>query len=324
MHPSLRFLCLVGALSTFMVRETKSSVLDFPPGSENATTLKSTKYENLTYPPIPWGPEDFDVDISHTGNRIPGDTIFTVVTRAVAEEALNDFDGNLPNRRIIFRYPEFPTFVIGVESTDPNQGVLRKYFYWTLARATNQLIRDRVFQSSTFTMRWQGNIVGKVLFVAARPRQKAMALLGPDWTMTSPSDSSALAFPNNTTMDSSVGVDRLTWTFEPFGDNLMKNDIAMGTLGGLIQLAEQANQDIDYFIGSFPGFQCFCIWVKLQTPSRLSKKVLIVSLVASMARALSVRDYHEMKVVVSDNGLEVGQGGWFGNPLGPGQAIASS
>lgn len=112
-----------------------------------------------------------------------------VAARALAEEAIKDFNSPLSSGQTIFQYPQYRAFAIGVESSNPSQVVPRKYLYWARARGINHLVRDQAFQSSTLAMTWRGDHIETVFFIAARPRQKATAMLEADWTLVDLIDS---------------------------------------------------------------------------------------------------------------------------------------
>ena len=77
------------------------------------------------------------------------------------------------------------------------------------------------------------------------------------------------------------------------------------------------------YVGSFPGDECFCVWRTLGTLSRLTKQIIVTSSVACMAHALTIPNYHELKRLVSNNGVGAGQRGWIGSPSEKDKLISS-
>lgn len=245
-----------------------------------------------------------------------------LAVNAVAEEALHDFDGPLAQARMIYRMPQYLHFVIIVSSTGPDQRVLRKHLYWTIARGMNQLVVDDHFQASTFTMVLRGQRVGTVFFVSSEPRAK-IAGLGTGYTDVI-LDSAGPALQADNTAVSMVSTDRLSFTYEFHGELLSLKDIFMGTLGALIHLAEQENHNFNVFVGSFPGYDAFHTYFAQSRPSTLSKPFISASLLASATYAFQRRNYHELRVTIKNNGREIAHGGYFGRPLEGGLVVSVS
>lgn len=274
---------------------------------------------------IPWGPEEFDVNTERESVPIPRDAIFVTAIRFVAEQAAEDFRGQLPRPSLIFRDPNHPSLSIAVSSPGPRRLVKRKFVLWAMARILSHMINHDAFRGSIYTLRWRDVVVGRVLFVAGGRDQldasfRDVAITQPRLEMPTPQQMS-----NNTEFSTGEGVNALNYAFGFWGDELVKQDVFMGTLGGLIQVAQHTNHAFEFWVGSFPGYRCFHVYHTSVQPSVMTKDFVIVSMVAAMAYALHRNDWHELKMVVTRDGEEILRGGYMDHPIPPdGRGVSSS
>ena len=284
-----------------------------------------TKASTLQWDPlVPWGPDEFDVTTERVTVPIPRDAVFVTTIRFVAEQAAQDFSGRLPRQMVVFRDPSYPSFSIAVSSLSPTHFVKRKYMLWAMARILNHMIADDAFKGSFFRLRWRDEVVGRVLFVAGGRNELDAGFK--DVAVTQP----RLEMPSLQQMSNSIevsigeGSNALTYDFTLHGQVLVKQDVFMATLGGLIQVASHEGHTFNFWVGSFPGYRCFHVYRSIVQPSVTTKDLVIVTMVAAMAYALRHNDWRELGVLLKRDGEPILRGGYLDHPLPPDQQGVSS
>lgn len=301
----LQFLLLTIICSVSSVLATvEFTPLDLSSASQNVSLLNG---QNLTAPPPPWGPSPFDVDIIQRPIPIERTAIFMLAVQLIAQEALQDFNGKLPEAKTVYRHQNYPDLTIAVASISPIQRVQRKHLLWGIARALNHLVQKNQFLASTLTMKWQGQRVGTLFFIANSPTTtpkagyKDIFLSGPEASQASVSDY----------------VNGLSFQYAFSGSLLSLTGIFMGTVGALVQAAERTERIFDRYVGSFPGYEALIFYQADPIPSTLTKGVMVQTMVAGVSYSLEKRDWHELKITFSDNERQVGWGGWIQKPIPP-------
>ena len=318
MHATTHILLFLSI--TFAPLVAADPLLDDLTPPTNLTRPSSLKWD----PILPWGPEDFDVDVNHETVPIPRDAIFVTTIRFIAEQAAEDFYRRLPRPSIVFSDPNYPSVSIAVSSPGPRQVMERKYVLWGMARILNRMIERNAFRGSIYTLRWRGAVVGRILFVAAGRDAldtglRDVAITQPRLEIPSPQQMS-----NNTQLSMGEGSNAMSYNFEFWGELLVKQDVFMSTLGGLIQVAQHASHTFDFWVGSFPGYRCFHVYHTSVQPSVMTKNLVIATMVAGMVYALRQDNWHELRLIVTKDGQAILSGGYMDHPLLPDQQSVSS
>ena len=88
-------------------------------------------------------------------------------------------------------------------------------------------------------------------------------------------------------------------------------NVAMSTIGGLIQAARFPNGNLVRFHGdSLPDFGAVCLYRAVTQPSRLSKSIPIRSMASAALWALKDKEYHALEVRVLLSTQEIAYGGY--------------
>ena len=67
----------------------------------------------------------------------------------LASQALLSWEGHLPEARMVARDPAWPDVAIAVAASRPDDRMLRKYFFWGMARAMNHFVIDEASPSAS-------------------------------------------------------------------------------------------------------------------------------------------------------------------------------
>ena len=318
MHATIHVLLFLS--STFAPLVAASPLLHDLTPSTNLTKPSGPTLDLI----IPWGPPEFETNLERETIPIPRDAACVTAIRFVAEQAAKDFDGQLPNPTTIFRDPNYPGFSIAVSSPGQRRLVQRKYVLWGMARILNHMIQDNSFRGSISSLYFRNVVVGRILLVAGGRNHlgagfEDVAVTQPRLDMPAPQQMS-----NNTQLSTGEDSNAIRYDFEFVGDELVKQDVFMGTLGGLIQVAQHTNHPFDFWVGSFPGYHCFHTYVTSVHPSIMTKDLVIVTMVAAMAYALHHNNWHELKLTAIRDEEIIFSGGYLDFPFPPGQQDVSS
>ena len=273
--------------------------------------------KNVTYSdrtPVPWGPDTFSCDTeSETRLPIAREAAFMSTIYFLAEQALENFESQMPSHRIIFRDPRYPRLAIAASSPSSTVGLQRKYVLWATARILHQMIQENSFVGSRYTMRFRGRYVGSVFFVAGTTNQVG-AVYKDDALQVGPQlHHPTFQLTSNTTTAASLPADSgdLEYAFDFKEDLLSMQDVCMGAVGALIQLAQRTETVFDDFAGTFLGYHSIHLWVCWLQPSILTKRLIVVSMVKTVEYALGRGDWHELYVLVSKDGETALRGGYI-------------
>lgn len=260
----------------------------------------------------PQGPKDFFITLESQTSPLRRDTVFRSALRVVAQQTKEDFHGQLPDATTTIRNPQYPGVIIGIISTEPNLRVQRRYVLWGIARVMHHMIRDNAFLASVYILRWRGANVGLLTFFAETGNQlnasyKEMASSQPGLDLPD-----LQRKPHSTAVSVGVTTDsnEINYDFH-FGDHALRaTDVLMGTIGGLIRLAEEPDRTFQDFTGRFPGYGVITIWQSVVQPSRMTKNVLHVSMLVAVAFALNKNDWHELTGLALLDGMAIARGGY--------------
>ena len=130
-------------------------------------------------PPLPWGPPEFQVNISPMPYRyeIPPLEVYMTALELVSELAVEDFSGRLSLPAQIVRLPQYPRTAISVAKHGNLPNLQRKHVLWGIARALNQCSVDNNFVAAGFELVWRGQIVGSIFFIGVDLEQPAFPRL---------------------------------------------------------------------------------------------------------------------------------------------------
>ena len=262
--------------------------------------------------PIPWGPDTFSCRTeSETRLPIEREAAFMSSIYFLAEQALENFDGQMPSHRIVFRDPRYPRLSIAASSPSSAERLQRKYVLWAMARILNQMARDNQFFGSRYTMRFRGRYVGSVFFIAGNTNQlsagyKDALQIGPQLHHPTLQPTS-----NTTAVSAIADSGDLEYEFDYKEDLLSMQDVCMGAVGSLIQLAQRTESVFEAFFGTFLGYNSIHLWSCWVTPWILTKRLIIVSMLKTVEYSLQRNDWHECYVLVSKDGEAILKGGYL-------------
>ena len=93
-------------------------------------------------------------------------------------------------------------------------------------------------------------------------------------------------------------------------------DIAMGTIGAMIEAATHSNHNFGLFAGDFlPAARAICIYQATTQPPRLSKSIIIRTLAAAASWSLADGDFHNLEVTVTLDMQDIAFGGYGPPPF---------
>lgn len=298
---------------------TRTSLLDITLEQNLTTSNVSSLNVDL---PEPWGPPNFDVRIDPTVGplAIPANETFMLALAVLNHETPRDFNGLLPEARMTYRLPLYPHVEIGIASTRRDRRVPRKYLFWTIARLLNSYIHlGGPFVSANVIMELGGFKVGTFFLVAHESGPGAFKA----GRLNSGFQETVLALPflqqspDNGTV-ASFGTDDIEWHFNFYGQLLKRDDIFMATIASLIDVARHDEHTFVNFAGSCPGYGAFVWWHAPTEPRRLTKLLLIQSIVSAAYYAnREGGNWHELSAVLYVDKQHVAFGGYKGSPFPP-------
>lgn len=323
-RPTLLPLLLSYILISRVKAATRSSLRDITPEQQNTTISNvSSLSGNPGDLPLPWGPQDFKIEQDATRYPIPRNETFMVVLHLLAEETPQDFNGRLSEARITYRSPLCPNVAISVASTRSDRRVPRKYLFWTIARVLDFFNKADTFTSANVVMKLRGLKVGTVFFIAKESDALNAARLNSGFQDRVLTYSSLQRSLDNTTI-ASFGSDDIVFRFEFYGEPLKMENIFMATVAGLIDVAQQDQHPFDFFVGSCPRYDAFISFYASPRPSRLTKLLLIQSIVASVFYSHRMGKWHELSTVTYVDLRQVASGGYTGHARRPHGLFGSS
>lgn len=266
--------------------------------------------DSLLYSPNsagPWnpqGPAGFEITVIRGYQRLPRETCYMSAVHLLAMQVIEDFEGRLPMETMV--YSEDRDLTIVVSTLGVNELMLRKFLLWGMAKIMHTMTAQNSFIDAWYELKWQGKVVGDVLFNSKPPRPP---LGGKDFQMNKPNDTSISTDPYNLSFEYRIMRDQL----------LADKDVFMATIGALVQLAQNHEQNFDSFAGGFPTvpivqpvYNVRISWVnsRPRRPLSLTKRIIVDSMLAAVTYGARFGDFHALGVTVKNNGREVAQGGY--------------
>ena len=306
---SLHFTLLPILLLTSRVLASPILLVNPPTQAQNITITDPVALNSsLGFIP-PTGPIGFTgrvVSLS-TVSVEPKDVFITVI-QMLETIAQNDFNSRMAQPVTIFRGPN--NLLIIVSSTNRAEPVFRRLVMWGIARLIILMgSDDRIgYHVLGYNIEWQGSTFGKIVVdYSGRPSVQ----LSNDSTNATQDLPTIYEAEHATT---TVGDDQIAWIYEPGGRLQAPWDIAMSTIGGLIEAAGFGNRDFNDFIGDFPPIaDSICKWQAINRPSRFSKSILIRSMASAAVWALNDGDFHELSIKVLLDGYLTAVGQYISN-----------
>ena len=297
-----------------------SSVAAWPatlrvPNINGTSTTPSN--DSLLYSPSsagPWnpqGPAGFEISVLHGYQPLYREACYMSAVHLLATQVTEDFEGRLPLETMVYNDPQYHDLTIVVSSLGVDELMLRKFLFWGMAQIMHRMTAHHSFIDSWYELKWQGKIVGDILFNSNPPRPP---LGGKHFQLYKPNDSSI-----------STDAYSLSFEYRVIGEQLLVDkDVFMATIGALVQLAQTPEQNFDKFAGGFPTasvmlpiYNVRIFWTNSQPrhPLSLTKRLIVDSMVAAMTYGLRFGDFHALGVTVKNNRREVAQGGYYSPPL---------
>lgn len=262
----------------------------------------------------PRGPLGFDINALHGYKPLRRVACYMSAVHLLAIESTRNFEGLLPMEKASYNDRLYQDLTIEVSSTRLYQLMPRKYLLWGIARIMHKMTVDNSFVDSWYELTWEGSLVGEILFVAVPLRAQSGIQRNdtlPVYRKMDQSSGSAVSTATNA----------LSFEYTLIQEQLLTGeDVFMGTIGALVQLAQAPHQLYNQFAGNFPGepgvfptYNAQIYWtnVYLQETLPLTKGLLAESMVAAVEYGLSIRDFHALGVLVKDNGRQVARGGYL-------------
>ena len=230
----------------------------------------------------------------------------------LAMQVKEDFEGRLPLETMVYNDPQYrDDLTIVISTLGVDELMPRKFLLWGMAKILHRMTALSDFIDSWYELKWQGTVVGDILFNFKPPR----ALLG------------GKQFQMSQSNDTSISADAYSLSFEYRfirEQPLASKDVFMGTIGALVQLAQNPDPEYSKFAGGFPTlpsvppvYNIRIYWgnVYLRHPAPLTKGMLADSMVAAVAYGARFGDFHALGVTVKNHGREIAQGGYYSPPL---------
>ena len=302
-------------LSNFFLEcfvSARPATLPRPDNDVTSTIIASN--DSLLHSTNPRGPAEFDITALHGYRPLRREACYMSVVRLLATQVNEDFEGLVSVQKATYTDPQYPDLTIEMSSLRFGRLVPRKFLFWGLARIMHQMTTDNSFVDSWYELAWQGISIGEILFNAVPARAQLEAKHINTTRTRSEMDQS------NTTI-ASIGPKGLSFEYTLITEQLLTGrDVFMGTIGALVQLAQNPHRAFDRFAGNFPGepgvfstYNAQIYWtnVYLHHPPPLTKFVIAESMVAAVTYGLRMGDFHGLAVLVKNNGQEVARGGYL-------------
>ena len=254
---------------------------------------------NSAGPWNPQGPAGFEITVLHGYQRLSREVCYMSVVHLLAMQVIEDFEGRLPVETMV--YSEDRDLTIVVSTLGVNEPMLRRFLLWGMAKIMHTMTAQNNFIDAWYELKWQGKVVGDVLFNKKPPRPNSQTF--------NPNDTSLSTDPYNLSFEYRIMRDQL----------LADKDVFMATIGALVQLAQNPEQNFDSFAGGFPTvpilqpvYNVRISWTNTRPrrPLSLTKRIIVDSMVAAVTYGARFGDFHALRVTVKNNGREVAQGGY--------------
>ena len=256
---------------------------------------RSIHYDNLNHDYSPAGPTDF-ITVIHQGTTsfVP-EACLQLALGAVSAQVLQaDWNSRLPEFITIWETAQGPCFV--AQSIGP-QPMEQRFALWAIVRIMDQMVRRNQYIASRADLSWRGSRIGVVSIVPNPSTENHKVIRLP-------------VLENAAARLESHG---LSWEeIEYFGATKSASEVFMGALSSVIKAAERPNGNVLSFVGEWTEspYSIFQIWWTTGRPSRLTKRILIASMVETMNYATRRKDFRCLKCVIKQHGQYIGQGGY--------------
>ena len=265
-----------------------------------------------------WGPQDFSVSSSFRSTELIGAFVLSTAVEAVSQLANGDFEGTLPEPRIHFSLVECPGMEIMISGMSDSL-LKTKYALWGMARASNTLVTHG-FKGSTFTLRWQGRIVGSIWFIA-----RTFTIDGNTTAMNETGPTTDLG----TTLDTRVVVRGLRWDFKKITSEIIPEemtliDAAMGAIGAMNTIAPQTGSLTEPFIGNLlPNYKAINTFVP-EEGQHVNKTMVIATVRAEYRFMVSNNYFKALNTQVNMTNTIIGEAVVIINFMGDNSSVAVS
>ena len=304
---------LASSLATYSLVAASPLLPIIQTSPQNPAVNGSLSLDSL---PPPGGPPAFSIRIDEARRTLEQDAVILPTLRFIGALAQQDWTGQLPAPRTVYRDPLSPGVAIGVAAVGSTH-IERRFVLWGLASFADYMVQSRRFRASQARIRWETIIVGLIRFVdvgTSTGQQELEGYSGMDL-------SSTILLTNESTTPVGVGDDGLTWDIDFVLEEIPKVSIFMATIASLVQAA-QHDDDIRHFIGSWPysSYEALHTWLSTETPSVFSRNILIKSMLAAVEKGIAQNDFRATDVLVKQDGRNIAQGGYahrFTPPMSP-------
>ena len=292
--------------------------------STNATSTIPYN-DSLLYSPGsvgPWnpqGPAGFEITALHGYQPLHREACYMSAVHILAMQVKEDFEGRLPLETMEYNDPQYHDLTIVISTLGVNELMPRKFLVWGIAKIMHRMTAQSDFTDSWYELKWQGNVVGDILFNSQPPRAP---LGGKLFHVSKPNDTSI-----------SADASSLSFEYRLIRQQILASkDVFMGTIGALVQLAQNPDHEFDKFAGGFPtlplaqpSYNIRIFWTNdhLRYPLPLTKGMITDSMVAAVSYGARFGDFHALKVTVKNNGKEIAHGGYYSPPLSTESVSAS-
>lgn len=251
------------------------------------------------------GPGDFDCIVTgRVDLPIPRKHMYALVMKMLIDIAPADFNSPLDEGFVHWLGPNH--LAIMVTSVDLDRPMGRRFLMWAITRILYTMNRDPKigFYMTNFEARWKGTKIGTIdVGFTQLPSIQTGGTSTTIGLSTAKKASSNITTLNNnygslsTTALTNQG--QVYYGFHPRDVLMDLDNAAMGITGAIISAAEHTESTFDIFVGGLKGYtRTRCGFQAVSPPSRLTKTILVSSLVATALWMIKEDDYHAVDVKV--------------------------
>ena len=273
------------------------------------STNSTTSTAALTVALPPGGPNDLSIVLEAQYGPLEELSCLVSAFRVVSQLAQENWRGKLPRAVNTFRQRDYG-ITIRARISDLER-VERRWVVWAIARLMDRLVQERRFRAIRVGLYWIGVRVGSLALLASTPSSEAFSNHTNIATTQSVSEQTDNAL-------SPVGHEHVFYVYNFHGTVLEQMSIVMGTIGAIVQAASARDQFFDAFFegwlktGSHPGYNVVQVYLRQgEGRSRLSKSLLIQSMVVSVNAALRTEDFRALEMGIYTSDALIAKGGYF-------------